>query len=183
MCTASGQHFPGLGALRPSPWCGAGLCCSPRPVAREQRERLCLPRCPAPELGHGPRLSRVCGPRGFFALCSALFSSEPSSRGIAIETELVKIPCGLLIIEFQRQAKSFFQGWELMLGEGGEQPTRPGRLCELPSLRRGAQARARAPGKGPGSTRTSERGLDHTPRLNLRPDGTLGSCLVPQAGP
>lgn len=153
-CAASWEHsLSGSEKLQGHP-CGEPWGCAGHPwpwsVSREQ-EMLCPPRCPAPEIRHSPRSSPYLRDVGFFTLSlHANFLSEPSRHCIAIETELVKIPCSLLIIEFQRQAKRFFQGLELRLRGGGEQPTRTGRLWELAGLLPDSQSRAQAPGKGPG---------------------------------
>lgn len=153
-CAALWEHsLSGSEKLR-GRLCGEPRGCAGHPgpwsVSREQ-ERLCPPRCPAPEVRHSPRSSPYLRDVGFFTLSlHAHFLSESSRHCIAIETELVKIPCSLLIIEFQRQAKRSFQGLELRLRGGGEQPTRTGHLWELAGRLRDSQSRAQAPRKGPG---------------------------------
>lgn len=137
LCPVWEHSLPGSEVPRGHPCSVAVLItldCGPFPVNSKRGLHALLP-CPGnsaqPTLvpvsaGHGV---------GFTLSLHAQFLSEPSRHWIAIETELVKIPCSLLIIEFQRQAKELLLrvGVKAELG-AGEQPTRAACRWELAGL-------------------------------------------------
>lgn len=71
----------------------------------------------------------------------------------------------------------------MMLGGGESTPRAPGAAASCPAFAVVPRPERGRPGRALAAHGPQSAALTTQPRLNLRPDGTLGSCLVPQAGP
>lgn len=149
---------------------------SPHPVPRRRAGLSWSPqaavRCPgtrgAVTFGTPHAMPRVCGAQGVSH--GSPFSSAPSRRSIAIETELVKIPHSLLIIEFQRRA-ALPPRVGVEVGGGGS-PRGPSAARSWPSF--AAMPRLRRPGRAPeGTPRARSSALTAQPR---RDPGSHQDC-------